>query len=236
MKKILFITLISFISVISFGQTPKTIYLFPGQGSDKRLFDSLAFDAKYKIKHIDYGMPEKGLKLKQFAKILAQQIDTTQPFVLIGVSFGGMICCELNEILNPEKVIIISSAKNNHELPMRYKFQKSVPLYKIFPAAVLARSARILQPIVEPDRNKQKETFKSMLGAKKPQYVKRTIAMIMTWDRTSNSKKIVHIHGTNDHTLPFRNVKPNHIVVNGSHMMTLTRAKEINILLNRELY
>jgi pimeloyl-ACP methyl ester carboxylesterase len=235
MKRQCLILLISFVTCICFGQTAKTIYIFPGQGSDKRLFDSLTFDAQYTLKFIDYGMPEKGLTLKQFAQALVNQIDTTQKFILLGVSFGGMICCELNEILNPEKVIIISSAKNCRELPFRYRFQKSVPIYKIFPATVLAAGARLLQPIVEPDRNKQKATFKSMLGAKKPQYVKRTITMIMSWDRVLNSKPIVHIHGTNDHTLPFKNIRPTYTVSSGSHMMTLTRAKEINVLLNQEL-
>jgi hypothetical protein len=59
--------------------------------------------------------------------------------------------------------------------------------------------------------------------------------MIVGWERISNSKPIVHIHGTKDHTLPFKNVKPTHTVVGGSHMMTLTRAKEINVLLDKEL-
>jgi hypothetical protein len=60
--------------------------------------------------------------------------------------------------------------------------------------------------------------------------------MIIRWKRTSNVKTIVHIHGTNDHTIPIRNVKnPNYIIENGSHMMTLTRANEISTLLNKEL-
>ena len=235
MKKRFLISLIWLLPSLVFGQFAQTLYIFAGQGSDKRLFDSLTFDARYTVKFIDYGMPEKGITLKEFAKKLAKQIDTTQKFSLIGVSFGGMICSELNEFLNPERVIIISSAKNRYELPMGYQFQRVIPIYKIFPAVVLAAGAKFLQPIVEPDRNKQKATFKSMLSAKKPQYVKRTIAMIMTWDRVSNSKPIVHIHGTNDHTLPFSKVKATYIVPNGSHMIMLTRAKEINVLLDNEL-
>jgi hypothetical protein len=89
MKKQFLILIISFLTCNCFGQSSKTIYIFPGQGSDKRLFDSLAFDAQYTLKFIDYGMPEKGLTLKQFAQVLVNQIDTSQTFFLIGVSFGG---------------------------------------------------------------------------------------------------------------------------------------------------
>jgi esterase/lipase len=126
---------------------------------------------------------------------------------LLGVSLGGMICTELNEMLNPEKTIMISSAKNRKELPFRYKFQKIVPIYKLFPGQILLAGAKMLQPIVEPDRNKNKKTFKSMLGSKSPVYMKRTIGLIINWNRKTNLKPIIHIHGTKDHTIPIRKIK-----------------------------
>ena len=75
-----------------------------------------------------------------------------------------------------------------------------------------------------------------MLYSKNPEYLKHTVRMIIRWKRKSNLKKIVHIHGTKDHTIPIRNVQgPDYIIENGSHMMTLTRAKEISLILNKEL-
>src|SRR5438046_2594666 len=110
------------LSLISFSQM-KTIYCFPGQGSDKRIFDSLTISPDYQVKVIEYGTPQKHATMNSFARELAKQIDTTKPFVLLGVSLGGMICVELSEILKPEKTILISSAKNRNELPDRYTFQ-----------------------------------------------------------------------------------------------------------------
>jgi hypothetical protein len=66
--------------------------------------------------------------------------------------------------------------------------------------------------------------------------MKNTVSMIINWDRTTNSKEIVHIHGTKDHTIPIRNIAEPFIQVeNGSHMMTLTNALVISDLLNLEL-
>ncbi|MDN4166072.1 hypothetical protein QWY31_11200 [Cytophagales bacterium LB-30] len=48
-------------------QTP-TLYLFPGQGSDKRLFDSLRLDETFPVRHIEYGIPAKGSTMQQFAE------------------------------------------------------------------------------------------------------------------------------------------------------------------------
>ncbi|TNE55839.1 MAG: alpha/beta hydrolase [Bacteroidetes bacterium] len=182
---------------------------------------------------MEYGTPDKHMNMNSFAQRLSGHIDTTQDFILIGVSLGGMICVELNEILNPKKTIIISSAKNRNELPARYKFQKAIPIYRLFPGGILLAGAKMLQPIVEPDRNKCEDTFKSMLSKKNAVYMKRTVNLIINWDREINTKPIYHIHGTNDHTLPIKKIKLlSYTLDKGSHMMTLTRAKEINNILN----
>jgi hypothetical protein len=67
------------------AQTNKTIYCFPGQGSDGRIFDSLVFDSSYKLKIIEYGIPEKEMTLCSFAKQLSKQIDTAETFILISL-------------------------------------------------------------------------------------------------------------------------------------------------------
>jgi pimeloyl-ACP methyl ester carboxylesterase len=212
-----------------------TIYLFPGQGSDERIFAGFRPDSSYTLVPIKYPVPEKNTTLKQFARQVSAQVDTTKPYVFIGVSLGGMICTELTESMKPEKTIIISSAKCRKELPFRYRFQKSVPVYKMIPKTIIKGGALMLQPIVEPDRKKNKAVFKSMLRSKDKSYLKRTIGMIINWDRQSYPERIIHIHGTNDHTLPHRKLKCNYTIQKGSHMMTLTKAGEINRLLNEIL-
>jgi pimeloyl-ACP methyl ester carboxylesterase len=219
------------------AQSNKTVvYFFHGQGADKRLFDSIQLSDSFEMRCINYGTPERGSTMNSFARELAKQIDTTQKFVLVGTSLGGMLCAEMSEFLHPEKTILISSAANRKELPFRYRFQRIIPLYFIVPGFVMKGSARILQPIVEPDRKHNKATFKSMLKAKNGKYMRRTIRMIILWKRKENSAKIIRIHGDNDHTLPIRNVEHvDYKVENGSHMITLTRGHEISALLTKEL-
>lgn len=233
----IFLLLVFFFPLACFAQQElPAVYFLHGQGSDQRLFDSLQIDPCFETHYILYTTPPKKATMENFARELSQQIDTTRPFILVGVSLGGMLCVEMSEFLSPEKVILISSAKNRKELPFRYRFQRVVPLYYIVPGFIVNASAKVLQPIVEPDRKHNKETFKSMLSAKDNLYMRRTVRLIMQWKRTTNSKAVVHIHGNNDHTLPIRKIKQvDHCVENGSHMMTLTRAREISVLLNTEL-
>jgi len=231
--QICFTLFVCLAATVTFAQKP-TIYLFPGQGSDYRIFDSIQFDSSYSVVHITYEIPPQGISLRDYAYSLISQIDTSKPLILIGVSMGGMICSELSPILHPNKTIVISSAACRNELPFRYRFQKYFPLYKIFPKHLLYWGALVIQPIVEPDRNVCKSTFKTMLREKDPTYIKRTIGMITSWGKDScDTLSITHIHGNNDHTLPIRNVYAHYTIENGSHMMTLTRGVEIEVLLQK---
>jgi pimeloyl-ACP methyl ester carboxylesterase len=211
------------------------VYLIPGQGADERLFKNIVLDSVFEVRHVRYFTPEKNWTMKDFAHELAKQIDTTRSFSIVGVSLGGMLATEMTDFLHPEKVILISSAKTRYEFPFRYRFQKDFPLYKIVPAKVEKAGARILQPIVEPDRSKDVETFKSMLEDKDPLFLKRTIKMILEWNRVAYDPKIIHIHGEIDHTIPIRNVSCDYRVENGSHMMVLTRGPQISKMLNQIL-
>jgi len=233
--KYILISIFSIILGTTLAQGVKpTIYLLPGQGADYRLFSKLEL-GDYSVKHIAYIVPEKGSTMKDYALELSKQIDQTQPFILIGTSIGGMLSSEMNEFMNPEKVIIISSAQNKYELPGRYNLQKKVPIYKLISGWASKQGALIMQPIVEPDRNKEKETFVKMLKAKDKKFMKRSIKMIIEWEKESFDEKIVHIHGDNDNTLPIDNVQYNYLIQDGSHMITLTRPEEINDILKTEL-
>ena len=213
----------------------QVVYLIPGQGADARLYKNIQLDSIYEVRNIEYFTPEKGWDMNEFAHQLARQIDTTQTFSIVGVSLGGMLATEMNDFLNPKKVILISSAKSRKELPFRYRFQKVIPIHEIVPGFVIKASAKILQPIVEPDRGKDASTFKAMLRDKDPKFMKRTVKMILEWNRETYDENIFHIHGDLDKTIPARNVDFDYLVEDGSHMMVLTRGDLISQLLNQIL-
>jgi len=204
------------------------VYLFPGQGSDARLFKHLDLPPGYDTVNMVYPIPEKRESLHSFALRFIKEIDQSSPYILLGVSLGGMICTELSDTISPLKTILISSAKGIHELPDRYTFAQNVHINRIIPKRITKASARLLQGIVEPDRKYDKETFKDMLKIKDPLYIQRTVDMIINWDRISYSRQIIHIHGNKDHTIPIKNVQYDYLVEEGSHMMMITRADEIN--------
>ena len=233
---VIIINILAGTSSINFARSPSSdtiIYLLPGQGADCRLFKYIEFP--YDTVNLKFPVPEKKTTLREYAHGFIPRIDTSRPFILIGVSLGGMICSELTDTLEPDLTIVISSAKYRAELPGRYKFQKTIPLNKIIPKGMTKWGAKVLAPIVEPARKQDKETFRSMIEAKDPAYLKRTVDMVINWDKEDYDDRIIHIHGDQDHTLPHRKVKYDYLVEKGTHMMVYIRGDEVSKLINEIL-
>jgi pimeloyl-ACP methyl ester carboxylesterase len=210
------------------------IYLLPGQGADCRLFRHIEFP--YDTVHLELPVPPKNSTLRAYALGFIPRIDTARAFILIGVSLGGMICSELADTLAAEKIIVISGAKCLKELPGRYRFQKTIPLNKIIPGGMIKWGAKVLAPMVEPARRQDKEFFKSMLEAKDPAYLKRTVDMVINWEKKNYDSNIIHIHGDRDHTLPHRHIKYDYLVKDGTHMMVYIQGDEVSRLINEILH
>lgn len=235
-KKLIFFFVFSycFLSNLSSQVAEVKIYLIPGIGSDYRIFEKINPKGNYDTVYIHYPEICKKCSMKEYSEIIVEQIDTTEKFILIGVSLGGMISTEIASKYNAD-AIIISSAKCRDEIAFRYRFQKQFPLYRIFPKRLIKMSSFIAQRVVEPDRKNNKKTFDSMLKDKEPLFMKQTIRMVACWERESYGENIYHIHGNNDKTLPIRNIKYDYLIENGSHMMVLTRGDEINTIIEEIL-
>lgn len=204
------------------------IYLLPGQGGDGRLFDNLDL-SPYEVQIINYSdtIPVKGESLPEYAARIAKEIDTTENYALLGVSFGGMISVEIAELLGTEKVFLVSSAKNRSELAGKLNFAHKTKLYKVVSGRVSKGLGPLVRPLFEPSIRKNKDLFNDMLKQKSHVYLKRAIQMMVEWERMENPTKIVHIHGNKDNTLPIGWVKDPILIDGGTHMMTYFRADEI---------
>jgi surfactin synthase thioesterase subunit len=79
----------------------KRIYLISGLGADRRVFKKLVFPTDFELIYLDWITPEPAESLEAYAARLALNIDTSAPFYLIGLSFGGMLATEIAKKLNP---------------------------------------------------------------------------------------------------------------------------------------
>ena len=206
--------------------------MIPGQGSDTRLFKHLQIEG-YDTVGINYIIPEKNEGMNAFAKRMAAEIDTTENFALLGVSLGGMLAMEMCSFINPEKVILISSAKNENEIPSMYKVFRKLPLNKIIGGRFLKFCTVLFQPVYEPLEKEDQKLWRSMIKEKDPTFMRRATDCIINWEGNENEAiEVLHIHGSKDRTLPIKNVGEHERIEDGTHIMTLTEAEEISGLVN----
>ena len=71
----------------------KHIYCISGLGADERVFSKFQFP-EHELHFIKWIIPEKKESIQSYAQKLIGQVQDDYP-ILIGLSFGGMMCIEM---------------------------------------------------------------------------------------------------------------------------------------------
>ena len=230
---LLFTILFNFITNNSvMAQQKHILYLIPGTGADHRLFNQIAVE-NCELRYIKYEVPDKNESLEEYAHRLAQQIDVTSNYSIAGVSLGGMITAEMSKFMNAEKFVLISSAKNKQEVPLRIRCQKYLPFYRMFGGKMYKKLTKMAMPIFEPKSSKEvRATCASMLDDTDPLFLERAVKMIVKWENIADNDHLIRIHGTKDQVFPYRKIENPITVDKGSHLMIQRHPNEINKILN----
>ncbi|MDF2436955.1 MAG: hypothetical protein K0Q95_1331 [Bacteroidota bacterium] len=210
------------------------LYCIPGMGVDGRLFKNFK-PANCNIIHVKWLTPIKNESMKEYALRLSEQIDTTRPFALAGVSFGGMCSVEIAKVHKPVKTFVISSCKKSEELPWKLTLWKKLAIYKYLSDERYITGAMLVRRQFGVTTEEQKQKFYEMLKAAPKNYFRGAVHCIMTWNNNEVPESVVQIHGTKDDVLPHRKIKCKYKIEGGNHFMIVSKAKEINEIVNREL-
>src|SRR5947209_20272187 len=111
-----------------------TAYFISGLGADERVFENLKIKEGITLRYIHWIEPLKKESLKEYIDRLMIQVDTSDQFILIGMSLGGIIAVEMNKICQPLRTIIISSVCTTKEFSFLFRLIHFFQLQKITPA------------------------------------------------------------------------------------------------------
>jgi hypothetical protein len=210
------------------------VYCISGMGVDERLFKNLKLN-NCTIHHLKWITPLNNESLEDYAMRLSLNIDTSKPYALAGVSFGGMCAVEIAKRLNPVATFLISSCKKSSELPLLITFWKRFTLYKLMNDKLFIKGAMALRWRFGIKTREQSQQFYAMLNSNPPDYFSGAVHCILNWKNDIVPPRVIHIHGTADKVLPFRKVTADYIIEGGTHLMIVTKAREINEIINNEL-
>ncbi len=209
------------------------IYAIPGLGTTEKLYANTVIPG-VEIKVLHWPLPEKQDTMQSYARKFLPQINTSEPFCLLGVSFGGMLCTELSHIISPEKLFLVSTSKTRDELPWFIRFFKHIPIHKLLPEKQHRKMAYQGRWIVGFGKAYIPE-FLGMVNSMAENYFQNCINIIVNWNGTRLPKSAIHIHGDRDKLLKYKFVKADHTISGGSHAMIVFQAEEINAIIEKEL-
>lgn len=209
-------------------------YLISGLAADSRVFKHIRLPDGFEIVHLEWIRPKKKESLNDYALRMAESIVVEEPFVLMGLSMGGMIASEIARVKKPAKLILISSVPCSGNLPFYFRTAGTLSLYKLVPVAALKWAARTKR-FFTTETNEDKELLRQVIQESDNDFIKWAVEAILKWKQDVPLPDLVHIHGTKDEVLPIRFTHPTHIIKGAGHMMIMTQAREINKLLAAEL-
>lgn len=210
------------------------VYFISGIGADCRIFKNIELPPSFHAVYLDWIKPLPDESLKSYALRLAASIRHEQPFVLVGLSFGGMLATEIAKIYPPAHLILISSIPSSLCLPVYLRFAARLRLQKLVPISLL-KSASLLKRLFTAETREEKKFLRRAIRESDPQFIRWSLNAIVTWTSEELPASCTLIHGSRDELLPLKYTKPTHVIKGGGHLMVLTKAKEISQIIRDTL-
>ncbi|MBK8746855.1 MAG: alpha/beta hydrolase [Saprospiraceae bacterium] len=242
MKKtisLLIFIVISFNNLTSiFGQVKNdkmNVYFISGLGADKRVFQNLDIDPKFNVINVEWVDPKRKETIEAYAGRLISQIDTTKPFQIVGLSFGGMMATVISEQIRPEQIILISSNSVGRPIGKFYRGLIGFVLLSPFSAPFLKSTNKFTYKLFGTHTPDEKALLKSILKDTDSKFLKWALKAIGKWKHPNKSPIAYQINGSADKMVKLEYVDADKVIEGGEHFMVLSKAEEISKVINAQL-
>lgn len=206
------------------------VYFIGGLGADKRVFRHVLLPGSLEAIYMDWLPPDKNESLERYAGRMAEQIQPNEPFYILGLSLGGMIASEITRIYPLGRLILVASIPHPDHLPVYYRWMQKTGLHIMMPIKAI-KTMVYFRRFFTSESTEDKQIVRSMIRDADPAFIRWALKAALEWKGSDKPGNTVHIHGTNDIVLPVRYTRPTHVIQNGSHLMIMDRAEEINKVL-----
>ena len=204
-----------------------SVFFMPGMAANSKIFEFIKLPKNFKLHYLEWYQPEANDDLSSYVNRLSKKIHG-QNIILVGQSFGGIIVQEISKIINVKKVIIVSSVKSRHELPLMMQLSKKTKAYKLLPLNWIDDFESLVTFVFGPMIKKRISLYRKYLSFRDENYLKWAIHQIVNWEQNKPYKNTIHIHGTHDLVFPSIYIKNAIFVKGGNHAMILRKASWFN--------
>lgn len=211
------------------------VYFISGLGIDERAFIRIRLPEAFEMKFVRWIEPQQDESFDAYCLRLAEQIDTSRPVILAGLSFGGMTAVNLSRLIRVKKIILLSSIPLSRELPRLYRLMGFFRLHRSIPASWVKKMSWFSCWLLGMHSPEEKKLLKAILADIPERFLYWAAATALNWNNETKPPSIVHIHGDNDHVLYASKTHPDQLVKGAGHFMVYTHADEVNRFLETAL-
>ena len=207
------------------------LYLIPGLGADKRLYSGLRL-SRFDIRVIEWIEPTPDESFSDYLRRLIAPVEFPAHFYLGGVSLGGIAAVELERILNPRKMLLISTVLTSDEIPAQLKMLRYIELHKIVSKKGMERTAELLDNFMLTRSERHRDLFLDMLHHTSEEFLRFGADAVVRWNNKIPPQNYLRLHGENDLVFPVKQISGAITIPNGTHFMIVEKAAQLSRLVD----
>lgn len=206
------------------------MYALSGLGANELVFKKLVFPKDIQFFFLPWILPTENESIEMYARRIAEKIDDTEDFCLLGHSFGGIIAQEIARWKSPKKLILISTIVSDDEKPMWIRLNKYLKLYLHFPYTQFNNGPLLsifssLMRFLNPRRPHLGELYTMRHIA----YTRWAFEQTVLWKRNyALNTETYRFHGCLDLLFPIWNLGSVRRILFAGHLAIYVAANEIN--------
>ncbi len=208
-------------------QAPLNIYMLPGLGADGRIYRNIVTIGNHKVVPLEWIHPGKATTLAEYAALMSEHYHLEPPFILGGVSLGGMVAQEWAKLQAPEHIVLISTICRQAEWPLILSLSANAIVSNHLTKARLEKLAWLGDKLTRKSAD-GRELFYRMVREADPEIFEWGAKAALTWKPCgTRSIPATRVHGTLDALFPIRKIQEVIPIKGGNHFMIFDKAEEI---------
>ncbi|MBF8456467.1 alpha/beta hydrolase [Kaistella sp. G5-32] len=206
------------------------LYVISGLAADFTVLERIKFPENLEVVFIDWLIPTKKEAFSHYVERMAEKIDVSEPFSLLGYSFGGIIVQEIDKIKPAEKIVILGSIKSDKEKSRFIKLGEVTKIPRYMPESMFNLKSIIMYSVARKLVDPRNPKLMQYVKVTDQYYLKWSLEQVSAW-KSGVNPKVIQVLGTKDIVFPVKYSKPDYIVEGGTHLFPATKAKEVSRIL-----
>jgi pimeloyl-ACP methyl ester carboxylesterase len=138
---------------------------------------------------------------------------------------------EIAKLSSPVATILIGSIPIAAHLPRYFiTLGKSFGLLRVLPGSFFKGAARLKRRFTR-EASMDKMLVLQMIDEADSEFLIWAMKAVLEWRNKELPQPLYHIHGSRDIVFPLMLTRPSHIIPRGGHLVVMTHAEKVNMIL-----